>query len=351
MKRWIHIAKKVLSGGGLFLLVLFITYKIVFAKMDFNQLGGFVKNLNPWFVLCGILTALFAIGAESFNTRRNLRILGEKQSFWNCVVYSFAGNFFSAITPSATGGQPMQLYFMHRNNVPVSKGTLATLMDLGSYQIAIVTIGLVSYICYFRLINRSLGMFLPVLWVGIVLNVALLLITFIAIFSGKFIYTLVTFLSKIVGAFTKDKGARFTEIALEWVRQYKLSANVLRKNKGAYFVNCLITIIRIIAIHAAPFWVYKSLGLSGVSPVQMIALQSTVYISCAALPFPGGVGIGESAFLLYFKEIFAAGTISSAMLLSRVIGFYSIVAVCGIVLGIIGMAIVIKGNQKKIIGQ
>lgn len=36
----------------------------------------------------------------------------------------FVRIFFSAITPSASGGQPMQLYFMKKDKLPLSVSTL-----------------------------------------------------------------------------------------------------------------------------------------------------------------------------------------------------------------------------------
>jgi len=151
----------------------------------------------------------------------------------------------------------------------------------------------------------------------------------------------------IIKFFSINKSKNFNEKALLGVERYKASANILKENKLTYLINVLITIIRIIAMHSAPFWIYKSLGFSQASILQILALQSTLYISCAAVPLPGGVGIGESGFILFFKEVFPSSIIQPAMVLSRGIGFYFIMAFSGLSLTIIYLSKVIKKLFKR----
>ncbi|MFR2128888.1 MAG: hypothetical protein ACLS4M_06675 [Eubacterium ventriosum] len=42
---------------------------------------------------------------------------GYKRPFRKCLVYSSSDIYFSAITPSATGGQPASAYFMMKDKV------------------------------------------------------------------------------------------------------------------------------------------------------------------------------------------------------------------------------------------
>ena len=70
--------------------------------------------------------------------------------------------------------------------------------------------------------------------------------------------------------------------------------------------------------------------MSSVPLIQFILIQSTLYITGAALPLPGAVGIGEKGFLIFFKTLFPINLISSAMLLSRGISFYLMVLISGI---------------------
>lgn len=330
MKQLIKWTKKILCNGGLFIIILFLTYKTIFSNIDLKQLKDIILNTNLIYLLLGFITVIFMVCNESLVIKRNLRLLGENQKYKNCLVYAFAGNFFSGITPAATGGQPMQLYLMNKDKVPLSKGTLALLMDLCAYQISILVLAVVGYASFFEIINESLGSFIVILWVGIILNIIILFLTLIAIFSRKFVYVLVSLIVKMINIFNKKWATKFEESAMLGVANYKKCSEILKNNKKFYATNCCITFIRILAMHMAPFWVYKSFGLEGASIYKLISLQAVTYISYASVPLPGGIGVGESVFLLYFKSVFMFGTINSAMILSRGIGFYSVMIFCGI---------------------
>lgn len=329
LKRFLNLLKQILLNGGLFVLIGFFTYRMVFAKSDFRTVVKLACHGKYGFLLCGIGMIVLMLCTEAVTMKRNFRLLGEKQSFAQCLLYTFTGNFFSGITPAATGGQPMEIYVMHRTGASVVKGTLALLMDLAQYQLIITLLGVTGYLCFADMIHRVLGGYVWLLWLGLVLNAGLLFLLLCAMFSQCFIFWLVELAAKAISLFSKAKADTFRQNSRSAIEQYKAGAEVFRRHKGYCLINCLLMVGRILAMHSAPFWVYKALGLSGASLFQMISLQAALHISCAALPFPGGIGISESGFLYYFQEIFPVPLLQSAMVLSRGIGGYTTIVLCG----------------------
>ena len=61
---------------------------------------------------------------ESINTGRTLKALGEKSSFFKNLKYTLICFFFIFITPAASGGQSMEIYYMHKDGINVEKETL-----------------------------------------------------------------------------------------------------------------------------------------------------------------------------------------------------------------------------------
>ena len=332
MKQFLNFLKKILINGGLFVLVGFFTYRTVFATSDFHSIVRHAGQSHFEFLLCGLAMIGLMLCAETLTVKRNLRLLGEQRSFRQCLLYTFTGNFFSGITPAATGGQPMEIYMMHKNGVSAIHGTLTLVMDLACYQFSVTLLGIVGYLSFGSLIHRLLGTHIWLLWLGLGLNIGLLILLLFAMFSKRFIFRMTELTARLVSLFSKVRGASFRESAGTAIAQYQTSAELFRQNKVYCLVNFLITVVRILAMHSAPFWVYKSLGLSGISPFQIIALQSTLYISCAALPFPGGIGIAESSFLHYFKTIFPGSLLQTSMIVSRGIGSYLTIALSGSIL-------------------
>ena len=61
-------------------------------------------------------------------------------------LYAAADVYFSAITPSATGGQPASLYFMKKDGLPFYLSSAALVLNLAMYNAAIVLIGIVCMV-------------------------------------------------------------------------------------------------------------------------------------------------------------------------------------------------------------
>ncbi len=344
MKRFLNSLKNILINGGLFVLIGVITYRAVFSQADFRSVLHTALHSRTEYLLCGLAAVVLMLAVETWTLRRNLGLLGEVQSFRQCLLYTFAGNFFSAITPAATGGQPMQLYLMHKKGVSVVHGTLALAMELACYQFAVTLLGVVGYLSFGPLIHRLLGPYLWLLWLGLGLNTALLVLLLCAMFTKRLIHRLTAGVVWMVSVCSKERAASVRAGAEAAIAQYQTSAALFRRHKRICLVNCLATLLRILAMHSAPFWVYKALGLNDVSLFQIVALQSALYISCAALPFPGGIGIAENHFLHYFKRVFPPALLQSSMVLSRGLGSYFTMVLSG---GVLMGAVLIAAVRRR----
>ena len=66
----------------------------------------------------------------------HLLAVWRKTSF-SCIKYSFVGFFYSGITPSATGGQPMQLYYMQKEGHKVSDSSVVLMTVAVVYKLVL----------------------------------------------------------------------------------------------------------------------------------------------------------------------------------------------------------------------
>ena len=120
----------------LFILLVLVVIFIVLKGADIESVWNAMKNANPKWLTAGLgLAAVFNI-AEGINLRKVLVSFGYRVSFKEAMKYAYIGYFFSSVTPSATGGQPLQLYAMSKDKIHVAHGTMALLTELTSFQIA-----------------------------------------------------------------------------------------------------------------------------------------------------------------------------------------------------------------------
>ena len=191
MKQLTGSLKKILINGGVFVVVISLTYRVVFARLGTENILEMLGGFNYVYLLLAVLSVVFMLTLETLTIKHNLQTVGEKNSLLACFKYTFAGNFFGAITPAATGGQPMQIMLMNKDGIKTEKSTLALMMDLAAYQLAIVSFSLVAFMFFFREVLNAFGKFYPLVIVGIVFNILLLLLILTVIFSRKLIYRFV----------------------------------------------------------------------------------------------------------------------------------------------------------------
>lgn len=97
---------------------------------------------------------------------------------------------FSCITPSASGGQPMQLYYMKKEKISLPVSTVILMIVTITYKAVLVVVGLGLVLFGQGFLHRYLTEILPVFYLGIGLNVfcvtAMLILVFHPSLRGQF---------------------------------------------------------------------------------------------------------------------------------------------------------------------
>ena len=70
-----------------------------------------------------------------------------------CMLYSFTGYFFCSITPFASGGPPMQIYYMKKEKVPIPVASIVMLIVTFMYKVVLVMVGLFFLLFGHRIIS------------------------------------------------------------------------------------------------------------------------------------------------------------------------------------------------------
>lgn len=336
--------KNVLQNGGLFILLILLTFYIIFKNNNIEDIIKTISYLNINYIILAIICSFTFTICEGMNISRSLKLMDYDIKFRTSIKYAVVGLFFSSITPSASGGQPMQVYYMHKDGIEVSHSSLAILINLASFQFVTVTMAIIGYISQHKLLVNSLGNIKYLIALGVTLNLLVMLAILIAIFSKRFVGKLIDFISFALIKIKYKKVDKFRKMAICQVKEYSQSAKYFKENKLTIFKILLTTIIQIILFFSIPFCIYKAFDLSGHSFLKVLMLQSILYISVSALPLPGAVGVSESAFIVIYKTLFPTRFLSSAMLVSRGISFYLLVLLGGIIIATIYI-LNIKGNN------
>lgn len=343
----------------LFPLLLFLTLFVILRETGITQIGACLAACSARRLLPAIGCMLLFVLCEAANLKRCLQLSApRRESRLICgsenadaetavkeeteaetvsfrkqaIPYALAGFFFSGITPFASGGQPMQLYAMHRDGISTARGTISLAMELASFQAASVTLATAGLLYFHAFILEHSGLAAPLLLLGFAANLALLSLLLLAIFLPVGILRITGAIATLMQKLRFAKAAQFRAAADNWAADYQGCAACLRGKPREAALLFATSLLQLAAMHSIPYWVALSLGVHSVTFLQVTALQAVLFLVVSLIPLPGGTGASEGGFLLLYTAVFTGGALETAMLLSRFASFYLPLLVSGLLL-------------------
>lgn len=327
--------KNIFKNGGFFICIFIITWYYMFKDKNIGEIISAASKVNHIYIFVAVICMCLFVCCEAMNIGRTLNIYKYNTNFAKCIKYALTGFFFSSVTPMASGGQPMQIYYMHKDDIQISHSALALMMELASYQFVTVSMAVIGFIIKFDFFN-SLGYQLRyILIIGVILNTAILSLIIMAFFSKGILEKVIDWIFGILSKFHVKRIDEIREKTAKQLEMYQKGAYAFKENKAIIFKILLTTILQIIAFHSIPFWIYRAFGFYEYSFVTVMAIQAVLYITVSAIPLPGAVGASESGFMLIFRTLFPIQVLNSAMLLSRGISFYLFLMISGVFIVIV----------------
>lgn len=124
-------------------LLAWFTFHMLLGSHSVQNLGSTFMRADIRFVATGFACMFLFVNCEAANIRLLMGTFGKKVPYWRSLSYAFTDFYFSAITPSATGGQPMQLYYMVRDGFGAAHSSFSLLATAAVYQMTVLVYGCV----------------------------------------------------------------------------------------------------------------------------------------------------------------------------------------------------------------
>ena len=314
--------KKVLSAV-FFLALMTLTFYIVLQQQDLEEVLTTIAGMNKGYLLLAVLSAFFFVAAEGILFFYMFRSIGDRVGFMQCIKYAFIGFFYCGITPSATGGQPMQLFHMKRDGHKIADSTVALLSVAIAYKLILVLMGAGIVICWWSGLKNHLGDYLPLYFIGLFLNAALVVLLMAILLNSRGLFKLLAGLEKFgVKLHLMKPSVKRIEKLKEMVKQYHEVVQFLKTHVRVVFFLVVVTFLQRCTVFGLTYFIYRGMGLKGASLFSIMALQAVVYITVDMLPLPGSQGITELVYAAVFDRIFIGGTLTISMCVTRGINFY-----------------------------
>ena len=316
------IVRQIVVNGLIFFGLIFLTFWFIFKDQDLGQVFDMVSKASLPFVLLGLFFMFMYLLVEALNLRRLLNSLGEKVSLKQAFKYVCICFFFSAVTPSATGGQPVEIYYMSKDGISTAHGTISALLMTAGIEFAVVVLGLIGGIFAQDQIN---GPILILYTYGMAVNTITFLFLVICVFWTGGVKSILQTIFSFLSNRGIKKAKSWEEKVIGGLDKYNDSSKYIKSHMKEFFITMLRGIVQMSFLYMVPFAVLMALGVPGHNIFEVFVLQATLFVSTSGIPLPGAIGASESAFLGLYDAIFSAEILSSAMLLNRGISFYLIV--------------------------
>ena len=293
--------KKRVLQIALFLAVMLLTFYALFSGRDLSEIGRAIMSMSFWYLIPSIALAVFFVCAEGFMIWYLLRSMKAQKegykasSLPRCIQYSFIGFFYSGITPSATGGQPVQLYYMNKDGNRGSDSTVVLMTVAVAYKFVLVVMGLGILLFWMHPLRQELGSYFPLYLLGLALNVILVILILGVMLFPKVILKLALLFE---GLFIRLKIWKSSEKREEkingFIDSYQQAVTWLKDHKGSLLVVIFVTFLQ----RCSVFVLTDLYGLSGIRSSGLrrnesdIASGSRIYCGGYAAPArcPGNYG-------------------------------------------------------------
>lgn len=349
--------KKRILEVGVFLGIMLLTFYTLLRGQNLEEILHAVLKMSPVCLLVAVLLALFYVCAEGSMIWYLLRAMRETDqrerfrrgknenscSFWlRCIQYSFIGFFYSGITPSATGGQPVQLYYMNKDGNKGADSTVVLMTVAVVYKFVLVLIGLGILLLWYHPLRMQLQKYFWLYLLGLVLNVVLVTVILgVMLFPGIMLKVEEKFEAVMIRLNLMKPSEERKKNVREFINSYQNAVNWLKIHPIHLLTVIGITFLQRCSVFVLTYVVYRGFGLEGTTALKIILLQASVYIAVDMLPLPGAQGITELMYKAIFANVFTGVSLIPSMLVTRGLNFYFLLIVS------LGVAVYAHVNGKR----
>lgn len=256
---------------------------------------------------------------QGIYTKYILKTLNKSITLSKATFYSIVEFFFSGITPSSTGGQPIQIYYMKKDNIPLRKSYITLILNTVFFKLILLILGGIVLLFNNTYLINTNTIYKVFFILGILVDVIMISLGLLLVFKKELTKNLYKKIMSMYNKLTRKK----KKIDINHVMQkYEEEIDYIKTHKKNVFIAFIITFIQRMSMFSIIYVVYRALGYNSYDYITLVSLQISVQVAMEAVPFPGGVGVSEGMLHNLFVTLFSIKLADVGMLLTRTFTFY-----------------------------
>ena len=304
------------------LITIFLFWYIL--KDNFVKSIDLIASSNKWLILLSILAYIVYFIIEAYLLKLLIDKSCKKYPFKKVIELNIMTKFFNGITPFSLGGQPLQVYELSKNKVPVTKSILVIVENFIILQITMSIMIILSLIFGYMFELRPNNFLYIMTLIGALITIVSFVITILICvkieLASKIGKNMINLLNKL--NIIKDKETTLNEWNSKCIEYQNGFKNLMKDKK--FIIKCVcVNFIYMTVFFMIPFFTLKALHITlNINMFYVIILSCFVYISASFIPMPGSSISTEYSFIHYFSLIACETIVIPGVLLYRVITYY-----------------------------
>ena len=290
----------------------FMIFYVYFVD-GFDNLVNSIQKINVGFLFIAMGLMIVYWLLEALGVHAALRATYPKAKFSRTFMTTLLGQYFNCITPSSTGGQPMQVYYFTKFGVPMSHAMTSLLSKFVMYQFVLTGYSAVVLIARFNNFSTDYAPLMALVILGFIINTIVIILLFMLAFFKKPVKKMAVWAVKLLAKihifkfrFIKSEEDKIKKIKSveEIVDEYHDNFVFIKKKPWLIIRLIIYNVIQLTAYFSISYVIYLGFGLSGTDYLTIISCQAFVLMISGFMPLPGALGAAEGSYTLFFSNIF-----------------------------------------------
>lgn len=330
--------KKIIS----FIVIAIVTAIVLYLSLkdNYNVIINSIFGINKFCLLLSFVFLFIYYILRSISISILAKKFNKEYTFKDALRLILETNFFHAITPFASGGQPYEMYSLNKKNIKLSDSMSIATGDFIVYQIALVLLGIIALASnsIFKIVDNGLMRYLVNL--GFIVNTIVIISLFVISLSKKFGKAIANFCINILYNIKIIKNKEeLQEKFHNYIQEFNSGSKILYADKNKFALLIVSQFIALVSFYLVPFFLLIGMGVNYIDILKCVIIMAYVMLVGSFVPIPGGTGGLEYAFVVFFGKYIGSPLVNGIMLLWRFITYYF-----GMILGAILLNI--KGDKK-----
>lgn len=323
---------------GVIAVGIWLMFRMASETGDAKSLGEVLAQSDYRFALAAVVVLLIILACDCMKYAVVMKTTTSKFNLRASIKVSFLGKFYDNITPFAAGGQPMQIYYLHKKGYSGGVSSAVVLIKYFAQMFSWTLVSLLLMACNTGVLDRLddptwATLIRVAAWIGLGINmllpVAIVLFALLPRVARKLAGWVVSLGAKIKIVKDKEKTLQKTE---GFISDFRAAFAIMSHKPLNFIALLLLCIVEVFFTFSLPYFVmraFNALNTDAGITVMFAVMALNVYAAQAVtvIPTPGNSGAMEGVVTKAFSAIVSTAVLGWAVFTWRFFAYYIYIVV------------------------